>query len=624
MLKITNAKGQILELNKNTAISVERNNSLFNSDSEFAHDLTYPGQAGLTDSNKIFIGSGHLVEANNSVYEFPVQVSINDYEFYVAIFSYKIVKEQIEYILKVNFGALASKMKSVQVREIYTLDPFPNIFTNAALVTYMKNTCLNPNDYPYVFFPLFNDSWNSGGHPSSWLNEWDHTNQVFKNPPTVPGTTVMNTVPWVRLSYVIRKIIEALGLEASGSYFSAPKENEIYLYHRRTILSYGVQPSQNYLPELSINDFLRYITDRRKLSFDFDLLNGKVNVDSADTILNSNECIDISDYIESIDEKSVAEQKGYRITLKVDESDDSMNIGTESDPIYTPKTELVVGSGQIPVELEVGTLNAISETAGYTYPMSKQVFDVGGVSEVKDWQLRLMRFRGMKVLPDMKVFPEALPVNLDSDDARWYQFLNDSKKVIITAKIPPGVVLKMRPTIKLACNTEKTSFFYVLPEKISYSMGNNITERMTVKIEARTIVADNKTKYYINALTAATALQPTSVRFKAYWLTEVHGFEQVQIKKVPYAGSSAIAGSTTIETPTDKFGLGGSMGILNYTQLGQDFEIGSQVRLMSNVAPKYYYRSGRKKLFTKVENYYTFNDLTTATVEDDQPIWIVF
>ncbi len=621
MFKIINEEGRIFELNQNTVIDVERSNSLFGSDDSFAHDITYPGQGGLTDSNKLFIQNGHLVESKNSVYDLPVQVHVAGYQFYTAIFSYKIVKSQIEYVLKVNFGAVAARMKATNINEIYTLDTVIMGATQAAMADYMKDTCTNPLNYNCVFFPLYNEDWDSVSETegSKWINEWDHDNQKFNPPPNTGGRTKWNLAPFFRLSYVLKKIFEYLKFDTAGSYWSDPSSQELYLYTRRGLTNYAIASSLSYMPKIAIFDFLKSVTERLKISFDIDLMNNLVTVETPGTALGSDECIDITKYIESVDEKSVPEQKGYYITLAVDDTDLAMNRGTDDEELFVAPSALVVGNGENVIEMEIGTLSQV-DTDTYSYPQSKQTFSNQNGEEVTEWPIRLLRFKGMKVLPDAKVFPEATAFNLTDEDASWFKFLNDSKKVIISARIPPSIVAKMRPTIKLACISDKSAFFYALPEKNSYQMSNLITERILVKIEARTIVSDFDTKSYIKIIDQKVIENKNIEEFKAYWDPATHGFDEINVQRIPNLGSTTLYGYTPITSSTDDGGIGGTIGTVFQISGSRD---SAQLRLFSPIKPQYYISAGKKGFFTAVSNYFTF-DTIICGVKDGRPVWIVY
>ena len=626
MLRITSLTGQSLELNKNTSIPVEKNNSLFSPDGTFVQDvIKFPGTAGLTDNNKLFIQNGHLIEAETGVYEFPVQVFVADYQFYKATFSYKIVKNQIEYILLVNFGAIVSKMKKAILKDIYTFDPVPGPGSAALMAAFMKDTCLNPKNYPFAFFPVYNDKWDSSAvaATSKWLNEWDMTAKAFKvSTDSNRGVPYYGLAPFFKLSHVIKKIAEYLKLDIAGEYLTSESADEIYLYHRKSLPGFGIGPTMSYLPAISINDFLKQIAERTKISFTFDLMNNRVVISTPQTALHGTFCNDISKYIESIDEKSVAEQKGYYVTLKVDESDEAMNRGTAEEKNFTPPFALVVGSGENKIEMAVGTL-AMKKEVGYSHPIASQTFDTIR-EKVTEWPVRLLRFKGMIAVDGGKEFPQATAVELDGSDAEWYRFRNDSKKLIINAKIPPGVLAKISASDKIGGYDDKGAFFYAIPEKNNYNMTNRNVERISVRIDAHTIVRSYKTKYYIDKVNPVITDDAVVLnKFKGFWDPEVHGFTEFRVECVSLNGTETF-GYTAITQSTDDGGIGGTVGSYFEITTASLAQRQRQLRCYSPIKPAYYIAGGFKGTFVQVGNYYTFANFPAGYYFDDKPIWIVF
>nr|WP_199081362.1 hypothetical protein [Pedobacter sp. ASV19] len=622
MLKIINDRGQILELQSNTQFTMERNNSLFTSESEFAHDIAYPGTTGLTENNKLFIRSGHLTEALNTDYEFPVQVMISDYTFYKAVFTYKVVKDQLQFILKVNFGAVAAKMKIAMLPDIYTADAVNIGTTAAAMEAHMKDTCFNPQNYPYAFFPVNNPSWDefATSFTQPWINEWDHAAQKFiiryQATSMISGLT-----PFFKLTYVLKRVFEYLKFNVVGGIFDDPDSQQIYLYNRRALSGFAIGPSMYYLPQINIADLIKMLTDRLKISFDFDLLSSTVIVETPGSILTSSACIDISEFVGSVDEKATPEGKGYKITLKIDEADQAQNRGTGDENDFTPATGLIIGDGENKLEVDIGTLAKKDET-DYSYPITDQ--SCRTTEPITEWPLRLLRFSGMKVVPGFKVFPQASPMDLDGSDARWYCFLNDAKKLTITASIPPSILLNMKPSTKIGF-IDKGVYFYALPEKITFPIINTTTERMSVKIQARTIVSSFNTKYYIADLIPQDTETGFSDRYKAYWIPEIHGFNEIRVERVPINGSTATFTYTPIDSPTDDGGIGGTVGKVIALSGSRIEREKSEARLFCPVKPQYYIIGGYKRTFTQVSNYYTFDDAAAMFfIYKDKPIWIVF
>lgn len=627
-MEIINERDQRLELSTGTSISVERFNSLFNSSDKLAQDIVYPSKTVLTESNKVFIGNGHLVEATNDVYSMPVKVIVSGSTFFSGMMVYRVVNSEIIFELRVNFGSIANKLKGTNIREIYTQDSnFPGT-ANASMVNLMLDTAKNPANYPYVFFPVWNDNWSSNpagiGNLSPFVNDWDHNQQKFS------GGTV--NAPYWRLSYIISKIIEYLQFNVEGSYFSDPEEQEIYLYTLLGVypLWNGILSSTSYLPDMMINDFLKQIIERKRISFDIDNFTNTITIETARTIITNPDFIDISDYIENIQDISVPEKKGYKISLKLNEKDEAWNSGTTDKKLFQVPYLLNVGSKENVIEMSVGTLKMKKDNL-YSYPMNKEVISVAyfNVSTPHDWPLALLRYKGMKTLAAGKVFPEATALDLDFSDGEWYQFLNDSKPVTIIANIPPSILSKMKPSIKLLCISEQGTSFLVISEKISYSLTPSITELVQkVRIDARIVRTSYETKVEIETIVPEQVVQEMFlVKFKAYWNSELMDVKSIRVERIPEPGSTGVFGYTPINDSTDEAGSGGSAGT-NFATAGNrtDIEYRSEFRLFADVKPRYYVRWGKKGTFTERTGYYTFDriDGVPWPAEGDKPIWIVF
>lgn len=627
-MEIINDFGQILELSPGTSLTVERFNSLFNSSDQMSQDIIYQSKAGLTESNKVFINYGHLIEATNDVYNLAVKVVVSGSIFFAGVMVYRIVDSDITFELRVNFGSIANKLKTINIRDIYTLDSFFAGSSAGSLLPIMLDSAKNPTNYPYVFFPVWNDNWTPNpagiGNKSPFVNAWDHNLQKFT------GTTVNS--PYWRLSYIITKIISYLQFNVAGSYFTDPDENEVYVYTLMSTLEIynGILSSTTYLPDMKLNEFFKQITERKRILFDIDNFTNTITINTGKSLLTDLEFIDICDYIEKIQQISVPDKKGYKITLRLNEDDRAWNTGTEDKPLFQTPYILNVGFKENEIEMSVGTLKKKSE-ALYSYPMNKQIVNAPSydVEAQNDWPLTLLRYKGMKQLPGGKVFPEASPLDLDFSDAEWYQFLNDSKPLTIIANIPPSVLSKMKPSIKLRCISEEGAYFFVLPEKISFTLLPGITEFVQkVKIEARMIKTSYETKVEIETvMPEQVILENFLVKFKAYWNTELVDFKTLKIERIPEAGSSGTFGYTTIKAPTDPAGSGGSIGTTFATGGSRiDIESKSEFRLFSNIKPQYYIRWGKKGTFTEKSGYFTFDRIAGVPwpEEGDKPIWIVF
>lgn len=629
MITITNQTGHTLELSAGTVIPVERNNALFSEPGKFVQDITLPGTAGLTENNIIFIQNGHLVESSISVYEFPVTVDVDGSAFFAGLFTYEIQGKNIKFNLKVNFGAVAEKVKSTSIRDIYTLDPIATVNNTITLENLMKDTCLNPLNHNMVFFPVANARWrNDDVVPTNqWINFWAYEDQKFLV--NAGGIAVNNTceVPFFRLLYIVKKVIESLKFTVTGSAFTDLVAQSIYLFSRRGIYAYGfagIEQSSSYLPDMKITDLLKQVNERLHWSIEFDVFNNEAIIDTPESILNSPEVLDITQWIEKVEEITVAEKKGYEITLKVDDTDDAWNTGTADQKVFKAPYKLHIGQSENKIEMAIGTLRNFDDPdiTEFSYPLNEQVINRAAKSDLTTWPLRLMQYTGMRLMSDGKYFPEGRPLDLTLSDAIWPKFLNDSKPLIIYANVPAEVLAKMKPTRKLGCVSNEGLYFIALPSKISYELKNDDAELIRVKIEARRILLEYDTPAYIETVDTKTVTGKFITEYKAYFDPKLQNISEVIVKRVALSDDSDF-GYTPITSPTNDVGSGGTIGT-NFLISGNRNPL-SEERVYSKVPPKYYVKGGYIGYFTAVADYYRLNPLGVGTnVNNDKPVWIVF
>lgn len=627
MLEIINQEGLRLQPDAETVIPVEVFNPLFNENNELFQEIIYSAQAGLTEINKAFIKNGHLVEASNSVYEQPVRVFYRGAAFYAGTFRFKISADKINFDLKVNFGTVAQKIKNAKMRDIITLDPVDQM-SKDQLETLMKNTCLFPEQYPYAFFPVKNTAWTEPVVPIvyPWLNNWDHAAQKFK---TVlertwndPRSTVI--VPFFKLAYILKKVFEYLRFTLEGDLLTDPDFLAIYLYTRRPLVNYAILPSMCYLSDqLTLNDFLKQIGTRLMLNFNYNVMNNSVTIESPISALKESNEIDISNYIDSVEEISTAEKKGYSVTLKPDETDKIFDFAKADadDRNFQSLFTLKVGDAQDPVELEVSTLKQVNDTE-YSYPETNQTTDLAGLSLTTVYPIRLLRFYGMKALSGNKVYPEALAYDLGDQESSYYRFRNDSKKVIINASIPPGVLAKFKPTSKFGFITPEGAYQKALNVKYAYNLSAVNTELLAVKIECQTIVNYYDTPFSLDPYIPEAddeILRP--IKYKFCYEDGSQPDESLKVEPVPNTGSPIVMASTAATAPADAGGIGGQVGLIYVVSgaNGRD-QYGYKVRIYDK-QPLYAIINGKKVQFTKESNYYVTPGMTSA---DGRPALIVF
>lgn len=628
MIEIRNAAGQLAELYPNTQITVEKNNPLFNEQDKLFEDITYPFKMPESDINKIFFSSGHLVEADNSIYELEVSCIVSGYSFFAGTLTFSFVNGEFETLLKVNFGALASKLKKVKMKEIFTQDALPSLYTAA----YMKTVCQNPDQYPYSFFPVYNEKWDLYNYTTHFtINNWNHDTQEFSLI-SFNNRDYTLQVPFFKLKYTLVKLMEVLGFTASGSFVDDPEMDKIYIYNR--INAYGPNKLYDcfvYLPaKITPADFIKIIKERFKITITPDIIKGIVKIESASSILSNPNVLDLTEYLPAVEEIAIPETEGYTITLKPD-SDDALWIDpNQSQNKYVATNQLIVGDGGKTVELAASTLKS-KTVSDYQMPTAKQNFS----SAQLEFQLRFLKYSGMKAVAGGKFFPQAEPLELSEADGKWWRFLNDSKKVKLTFYMPVAVLHNLQSTQRIGFKSKEGTYAEALCEKIIYNLKHNDEEYIQTTIEARTIVASYTTPITVRPINTVLDATKSNYTIRAFLNTAQTGLNNL-IVSMYYTDDRVeiysaltyvpITHYATIETSTDKYGVGG-VGV-NMPLVPPTVNTLTELRVFSGtVVPKYAILNGQKGLFTLRDGYYYNSTLFTNQgnpVGDGRGIWIVF
>jgi hypothetical protein len=630
MIQIINEYNLVLELDSSSSIPVERKLPLLSDSDNFLQDVTYSSKAGLTDNNKLFIQSGHLVDAKLKVYEFPVRVVVMGEPFFAGIFSYKMESEKISFMLKINFGAVATKLEKTLIREILTEDINRSAGTNAAWETLMKDTCVNPQNYPYAFFPVYNERWyNETDQPNyPWMNAWDHAAQKFVVNVSGSGGFITSTlqVPFFKLSYLLKQLFNYLGFSLQGELLQDTDFNSIYVYTRRGIKARAINGCFSYLPDkLTGKKFLKDIGERLNVNFRWDVLNKQVTMESLVTELLKTSYIDLTEYVENISELSANEKSGYTVTLKPDTTDEASNmaIPEATEKVFLPAFSLIVGDGENKVELDVSTL-ASKQMVGYVVPEAKQTIFVNQ-PDLQEWPIRLMKFTGMKSLGGLVVAPEALPYELSAENATFYRFLSDSKKAIINANVPSGLLAKLKTMGKIAFKSKEGTFMYALPPAQSFAFTNSYPDYIPVQIEAQVILSSSQTPFTI--LPADKPEDTTNgksiMKFKFAISEGSYGPDQVTMYREPIGSSAATFKHYPAKSAADIFGVGGHVGQSFATGGSRTDIYNSKIKIYDQM-PKYILAGGQRITWNVVGDHFEPAISPTLWIDDGRPLLIVF
>jgi hypothetical protein len=656
MLEIINPKGLVMDLPANYSVTIEKFNPLFNDAEKFFQDTSYPGSAPMSPGNKIFFNNAHLLETPNASYEQSVFVNLDGIALFEALCVYKVNEEQFEFTLKPNYAAVAKQLDAGYLTELHTNDADYSAQTVAEFKSLMLNTCKNPQNYPFIFFPLYNNKfWSApdyappaGQHDI--VNNFNYETQSFE---IFDQTTVGNyaEVPFFKLSHVIGKVIESLGFNPSGNFFTDPDENSIYVYTRRAGNYFApyrvVLPSSAYMPSMLIKDFLTETRQRIHLAFDFDLANRSCQIQSFKSLVNSPIALDLTRYIEAVTDIAVPEKKGYTVYLKPDDQDELTSYETADETKPRPDERLVIGNGEQEVPLDCGTLKSnvllIGDAVTGKVVMAKQPFrnvnfkswtnfediDPANPLSFNNWQLRLIRYDGFNEVKDSKCWPASSPFNLATRDIQWYQFLNDCKQAVLRINIPPVILGQLKLTSKYSFTTREGNYTEFIIEKMDYTVSSRSTELMAVDVYIKTLNNQATTKAVIEPWPEPVEhtgdLLPIGLLIKSYFNEELHGITSLQMQIINQSGTAYTYHVDPITQPTDKNGIGGSGSYLQQDGYLKNAFVNSfdaEIRITQG-KPRFLDYMGRRYEFTAAAGYF----YTRVFFDSDTGItscWIAF
>jgi hypothetical protein len=518
MLEIINQKGQVLQFSDDVSIPVERNNMLFNDGDKLTQDVVYPFDAPLSHANKLFIKHGHLVDADNDVYTIKVQAFTQSQVLFDGNLVYTIKGDKINATLKPNFAGLAAKVANSRLNQIDFADQ-QEYLSGTALATLMKNTCLNPDDYGFIFVPLWNTrlglSFPSNPSSNPYVNQFNTATNVFAVENTAPGyvynTNAQNT-PFLKLLYVLKSIGKVLGFNnITGNWQNSPEAKTTYTYNLRHLyttigatlnMQYDTHSFGYMLPNMTIAEFLKAARIRFNLSFDFDSTKGEFKIENFEGALNQ-PIIDINDYLEAVSEINIPAEKGYQISLKVDEKDTAWNTGTVDDPKYLPNYDLLIGDAKEKIEIPAGTLR--NHQQGLYKSIASQLLKddiIANNNEYNDannFDLRFFKYDGYLHIESDKFWPQSSALDIDLQKAKLYSYLNSAKQYRLAANIPSTVILQITGTSIISFVSKEGAYVKAIVEKIRYDLKSKqqyikseiICRSLNMREKSKPILRDN-------------------------------------------------------------------------------------------------------------------------------------
>lgn len=559
MLEIINGDGMSMELGDDTRVVVERSNPLFIESENFFQDITYPGKAPLTHTNKRFVANGHLVETSNSTYELPATVIHAGKRLFEGVMRYKIMSNEIDFIIMFNWGLVADKAKETLITDIEFQDGVIHPGTEVPPPDAM-NTLVNPGDYNYAYFPVrARDHILELEYMDYFINPFDYQTQSFKNPggPVVPpyGTHYYyRWSPHFKLTYVFEVVMRFLGFEPQGTFWEDPRFENIYI-HSEMFFNRPRPSTNNYLPAILVSDFINQVKNRYNLSIVFDGFENTVSVDAALTIISQHEVLDLTDYISQYAEIKPPEQKGYSVTLSPWQADEYFKDQLDNP---TPVFSLNVGQKENKIEIPITTLTQSEDpTYGYQYVITGvsretifggQTFFPGSTTPKISpslnnvWPIRLVRYVGQVPVESGKWWPQTESVELTEDEGMWYRFLNDTKSIRATAYVPTNMLSRLKVNKLVGLRSPEGFYYKAIVEQYMYQLGRDATEYVQVEIICRPIVVPEEPA--IISVIPLSERPENSVFAPVKALFDENIYSEINFEANIIMGSSTIPGQT--------------------------------------------------------------------------------
>jgi hypothetical protein len=292
-----------------------------------------------------------------------------------------------------------------------------------AILAHAKDTAENPLDYDdHAFFPVSNPRWWSAEalkffDPDVGIiqNFYDWVLEKF-------GSNKNNSaaMPFVRIDYLVSKIIEAMGYEATNEFQTTDELKQLYLYNNISLYhndDWGLMIDlRRHLPDVTGSEFLKWYMKTFCLYPDIDTNYSTFTIRHVDDVLQNAEIIDWTDLV--MKEKGITKDSSTPNIVGYDQPDYvEIDTFTEVD-----KSSDMIGTGSPPGVYYVIAQNTfyrkISNTPGDVIELARQ-FRPHVINEASTNQPFMSKLtplpmkRAISVpppgggAPDINIYPEA-------------------------------------------------------------------------------------------------------------------------------------------------------------------------------------------------------------------------
>ncbi|WP_157585414.1 hypothetical protein [Runella zeae] len=371
MIEIQNSKGQYLELYPDTTLEQELNSWLISEDDTLLGSWSFPFRFPLTPSNQSFISHKHRFEASNFT-GISVAMSIDGLPWGPAILNFRIKNDEADAYLVFDQSEVAVQLRTKSISDIVAEDTFQVATDPTTLPAAMTRT-VDPltNPWPFVFAPVYNPKATDAkrmedeGPETRFFRHRDYINeyrlgfvgdmQTEKVQGTNETITVYGSpvVPFFYLWWVIKRVCEALGFTADGSWYHDPDVRALVMYNNMATsveynFGFGVSVYARYhVWSMKLNEFFKFLRTDLGVGVFFNSATQSVIFRSFEELKSQRPTLDLSEQLLSGHTIDPIRQGGYTLQFASLRGIDKEN----AQP--TPYT---IGLGETQVSMKLSTL----------------------------------------------------------------------------------------------------------------------------------------------------------------------------------------------------------------------------------------------------------------------------
>lgn len=349
--------GEFLELDPNTSLTLELKNPMFLDDKSnevIPGSYSFPFKFQDTPKNSRILNHPSVIDnAKTFIKDEIAEIHFCGVFLWTGLLT---IKKSSEKSYKAYFVlSQFSKLKGFKLNELELgTRTIGQEITQPSMVEHANDTALNPNDYDYVFYPIYNDCFfdddkKPGTLSSEYQNFWDSDIQSF-----IESNDQLVAMPFIKVEYILEKIFERSGINLINEWQINDELRNLTVYNSYSIYNQSGQWSstldlKNHVSETPANEWFRelirffcltvipdYFSNTATLIPIKDLIKMPYRNDWTKKVLKSYEICEDRKYISSFCFSVCSEDKldEDRVEIDLDEVVDFYNFGGMEDVTY--------------------------------------------------------------------------------------------------------------------------------------------------------------------------------------------------------------------------------------------------------------------------------------------------